>query len=269
MSEPAVRAHAWLPRATCDADCLHAGGRQASRRVIVALRVARRFTLLLLFAPALPLLAVVLPGWSKSRKIYCRLLLWCLGVRDHVVRRTDPQSARCAGGQRPHVVAGHFDDRRGASVQPVAGIAAVVCRPRRRGGQLRRADDGSHRAGDPDRAGQVCGNCPRWSPPSPRASTPVIRWWRSPRAPPGVDGPATIRAARRPGEEPGNRAGNRAWPGDRIRARGRSIRRCSRRPSTPADQSSRCGCATTTGTAGSRLCRPSSATTHCCVRSAG
>jgi 1-acyl-sn-glycerol-3-phosphate acyltransferase len=76
-----VRAHAWLPRATCDAQCLHAGGAAASRPVVVALRVARRITLLLLFAPALPLLAIVLPGWSKSRKIYCRLLLWCLGVR--------------------------------------------------------------------------------------------------------------------------------------------------------------------------------------------
>jgi 1-acyl-sn-glycerol-3-phosphate acyltransferase len=49
--------------------------------MIVALRVARRIGLTLLLAPALPLLAVVLPGWSKSRQVYCRLLLWCLGVR--------------------------------------------------------------------------------------------------------------------------------------------------------------------------------------------
>ncbi|MFZ0228986.1 MAG: lysophospholipid acyltransferase family protein [Mycobacterium sp.] len=81
MSGPAPRDHAWLPRATCDMDCLRAGGAEASRRVIVALRVARRIALLMLFAPALPLLAVVLPGWSKSRQLYCRLLLWCLGVR--------------------------------------------------------------------------------------------------------------------------------------------------------------------------------------------
>ena len=39
--------------------------RHASRRVVVALRVARRDRLVLLFAPALPLLALVLPGWSK------------------------------------------------------------------------------------------------------------------------------------------------------------------------------------------------------------
>ncbi|MGA9490864.1 MAG: lysophospholipid acyltransferase family protein, partial [Mycobacterium sp.] len=81
MNSPGVRAHAWLPRATCDAQCLHAGGSATSRRVIVALRVARRIGMLLLFAPVLPLLAVVLPGWSKARQLYCRLLLWCLGVR--------------------------------------------------------------------------------------------------------------------------------------------------------------------------------------------
>jgi 1-acyl-sn-glycerol-3-phosphate acyltransferase len=81
MSTPALRDHAWLPRATCDTDCIRAGGYDATRRLIVALRVARRVTLLVLLAPALPLLAGVIPGWSKSRQMYCRLLLWCLGVK--------------------------------------------------------------------------------------------------------------------------------------------------------------------------------------------
>jgi 1-acyl-sn-glycerol-3-phosphate acyltransferase len=81
MSGSAARDHAWLPRANCDAECLRAGGSEVSRRVIVVLRVARRISLLLMLAPALPLLAVVLPGWSKSRQLYCRLLLCCLGVR--------------------------------------------------------------------------------------------------------------------------------------------------------------------------------------------
>ena len=84
MSAPASRDHAWLPRATCDTDCLRVGGYEATRRLIVALRVARRIGLLLLLAPALPLLAGVIPGWSKSRKIYCRMLLWCLGVKTAV-----------------------------------------------------------------------------------------------------------------------------------------------------------------------------------------
>jgi 1-acyl-sn-glycerol-3-phosphate acyltransferase len=84
MSAPASRDHAWLPRATCDTDCLRAGGYEATRRLIVTLRVARRIGLLLLLAPALPLLAGVIPGWSKSRQIYCRMLLWCLGVKTAV-----------------------------------------------------------------------------------------------------------------------------------------------------------------------------------------
>jgi 1-acyl-sn-glycerol-3-phosphate acyltransferase len=81
MSTSAPRDHAWLPKATCDTACINAGGYEATRRLFVALRVARRITLLVLLAPALPLLAGVLPGWSKSRQIYCRLLLWCLGVK--------------------------------------------------------------------------------------------------------------------------------------------------------------------------------------------
>ena len=84
MAASAPRDHAWLPRATCDADCIQAGGYQATRRMIVALRVARRIALLVLLTPALPLLAGVIPGWSKSRQIYCRLLLWCLGVKVNV-----------------------------------------------------------------------------------------------------------------------------------------------------------------------------------------
>jgi 1-acyl-sn-glycerol-3-phosphate acyltransferase len=84
MAAAAPRDHAWLPRATCDTDCIQAGGYQATRRMIVALRVARRITLLVLLTPALPLLAGVIPGWSKSRQIYCRLLLWCLGVKVNV-----------------------------------------------------------------------------------------------------------------------------------------------------------------------------------------
>jgi 1-acyl-sn-glycerol-3-phosphate acyltransferase len=84
MAAPALRDHAWLPRATCDTDCIRAGGYEATRRMIVALRVARRLSLLVLLTPALPLLAGVIPGWSKSRQIYCRLLLWCLGVKVNV-----------------------------------------------------------------------------------------------------------------------------------------------------------------------------------------
>lgn len=58
-----------------------AGGSEASRRLIVALRVALRITLALLLAPALPLLALPLPGGSLAKRFYCRMVLCCLGIR--------------------------------------------------------------------------------------------------------------------------------------------------------------------------------------------
>jgi len=81
MSSPLARDHAWLPRASCDTSCLQAGGPEASRRLIVALRVTLRVSLGLLLAPALLLVSLPLPGRSRARRFYCRLMLWCLGVR--------------------------------------------------------------------------------------------------------------------------------------------------------------------------------------------
>jgi len=81
MSTPIARDHAWLPRASCDVACLRAGGSEASRRLIVALRVTVRVSLALLFAPALLLVAIPLPGRSRAKRLYCRMMLWCLGVR--------------------------------------------------------------------------------------------------------------------------------------------------------------------------------------------
>jgi 1-acyl-sn-glycerol-3-phosphate acyltransferase len=81
MSSPLARDHAWLPRASCDTSCLQAGGPDASRRLIVALRVTLRVSLGLLLAPALLLVSLPLPGRSLARRFYCRLMLWCLGVR--------------------------------------------------------------------------------------------------------------------------------------------------------------------------------------------
>ena len=124
MSSPNARDHAWLPRASCDMGCLRAGGSEASRRLIVALRVTVRASLALLLAPALPLLALPLPGRSQAKRIYCRHAVVVSRGADHGVGRADSQSARHVGGQRPHVVAGYHDDRRGTSGKPVAGGAA-------------------------------------------------------------------------------------------------------------------------------------------------
>ncbi|MCK8647183.1 lysophospholipid acyltransferase family protein [Mycobacterium colombiense] len=79
MNAPAGTGHSWLPRASCDAGCVGTGDAPASRRR--ALRVTLRLMLALLLAPGLPLLAVPLPGRTRVQRIYCRLVLRCLGVR--------------------------------------------------------------------------------------------------------------------------------------------------------------------------------------------
>ncbi|OBH48449.1 lysophospholipid acyltransferase family protein [Mycobacterium mantenii] len=81
MNTPAGTGHSWLPRASCDAGCVSAGDAASSRPLRRALRVTLRLTLALLLAPGLPLLAVPLPGRTRVQRIYCRLVLRCLGVR--------------------------------------------------------------------------------------------------------------------------------------------------------------------------------------------
>ena len=78
---PAVIAHAWLPRASCDTSCVGTGGAAQSRRPLVVLRIALRLMLALLLVPGLPLMVVPLPGRTKVQRIYCRLVLRCFGVR--------------------------------------------------------------------------------------------------------------------------------------------------------------------------------------------
>ncbi|MFY1621297.1 lysophospholipid acyltransferase family protein, partial [Micromonospora sp. WMMD736] len=73
--------HSWLPRASCGADCLQAGGAETGAPALVAMRVAMRLALLAVLLPALPLLAVKLPGRSHVQRAYCRMMLRCLGMR--------------------------------------------------------------------------------------------------------------------------------------------------------------------------------------------
>lgn len=73
--------HAWLPRASCDGSCVHAGADRAGRRLVVKTRTVLRVALTLLLVPGLALLAVPLPGRSHVQRMYCRLVLRSLGVR--------------------------------------------------------------------------------------------------------------------------------------------------------------------------------------------
>ncbi|OCB31061.1 lysophospholipase [Mycobacterium malmoense] len=81
MNAPAGTAHSWLPRASCDADCVGPGDAAASPGLLVALRVTLRVMLALLLAPGVALLAVPLPGRTRVQRIYCRMVLRCFGIR--------------------------------------------------------------------------------------------------------------------------------------------------------------------------------------------
>lgn len=73
--------HAWLPKASCDASCIRVDSVHISRPFVVVLRTTVRLLMTMLLLPALPLLAVPLPGKSRIQRLYCRLMLRCLGVR--------------------------------------------------------------------------------------------------------------------------------------------------------------------------------------------
>ncbi|MDT5389163.1 MAG: hypothetical protein QOE04_2804 [Mycobacterium sp.] len=80
MSSHELTETPWLPRASCGAHCIRADA-NASRASIVAVRTTGRVICALLLFAAVPLLAVPLPGRSRIQRVYCRLMLRCLGVR--------------------------------------------------------------------------------------------------------------------------------------------------------------------------------------------
>jgi 1-acyl-sn-glycerol-3-phosphate acyltransferase len=81
MSSHALTDNPWLPRASCDSSCIRPDTSHTSRPAVVALRTSARIVCALMLFPALPLLAVPLPGKSKIQRIYCRMMLRCIGVR--------------------------------------------------------------------------------------------------------------------------------------------------------------------------------------------
>lgn len=81
VSAPAVIAHSWLPRTSCDINCVGVGDPVPTRRLLVRVRMTFRIMLALMLAPGLPLLGMPLPGRTHIQRIYCRLVLRCFGVR--------------------------------------------------------------------------------------------------------------------------------------------------------------------------------------------
>ena len=73
--------HAWLPKTSCGEPCVSVGLSQPGHPVVDGLRAVRRLALALLVFPTLVLLAIPLPGRMHSQRMYCRMMLRCLGVR--------------------------------------------------------------------------------------------------------------------------------------------------------------------------------------------
>ena len=73
--------HAWLPRTSCGELCVNAGLSEPGHPVLEGIRVGRRLVAGLLLFPAVCLLALPLPGRVGVQRLYCRMMLRCLGVR--------------------------------------------------------------------------------------------------------------------------------------------------------------------------------------------
>ena len=81
MSSHAPTQSPWLPRASCDASCVRTEVSHGWRRAAVVARTSLRVACALVWLPAAVLLALPLPGKSRAQRLYCRLMLRCLGVR--------------------------------------------------------------------------------------------------------------------------------------------------------------------------------------------
>ncbi|MBU3749553.1 MAG: 1-acyl-sn-glycerol-3-phosphate acyltransferase [Mycobacterium sp.] len=73
--------HAWLPRTSCTPECIRSGLDRAEHPVLTAIRTGRRIAATAVLLLALPLLAIPLPGHRRAKRVYCRAVLRCLGVR--------------------------------------------------------------------------------------------------------------------------------------------------------------------------------------------
>jgi len=73
--------HAWLPKTLCSESCVNAGLQEPGHPVAESIRVVCRLVSALLMFPTLALLAIPLPGRIRFQRVYCRMMLRCLGVR--------------------------------------------------------------------------------------------------------------------------------------------------------------------------------------------
>lgn len=73
--------HSWFPKTSCSAACVESGLAQRDHRVREAIRMTRRITVTVVFLVMLPILAIPMPGHLHLKRVYCRLILLCIGLR--------------------------------------------------------------------------------------------------------------------------------------------------------------------------------------------
>ena len=73
--------HSWFPKTSCTERCVQSGLGAPEHRVLEAVRATRRITIVALLMTLLPVLAIPLPGHRHVKRLYCRLVLLCMGVR--------------------------------------------------------------------------------------------------------------------------------------------------------------------------------------------
>lgn len=73
--------HSWFPKTSCTHVCVEAGLADPEHRVRESVRAARRIIVTVVLLLMLPALAIPLPGHLHLKRLYCRSVLLCLGVR--------------------------------------------------------------------------------------------------------------------------------------------------------------------------------------------
>ena len=73
--------HAWLPKSSCDMSCVRVTPTSAMGRLLRIWRVTYRTVLALTLLPVMPILTIPFPGQARAGRVYCRIMLRCMGVR--------------------------------------------------------------------------------------------------------------------------------------------------------------------------------------------
>lgn len=73
--------HSWFPRTSCTEVCVESGLAHPEHHLLETIRAMRRIAVVVLLLLMLPMLAIPTPGHLHLKRLYCRTVLSCLGVR--------------------------------------------------------------------------------------------------------------------------------------------------------------------------------------------